>query len=144
VHESDVHVLNTADTINQHYHHSSASPAEPLSLEELQGEHAASMLAVRVARRWVGACVGAWGFTTMAIWALMPLRAPPESGAIGAATIFATFMMIPYAVWVFIPESLKTRSKNARHLIKRETEAMAEFQRLIQLELARRRLGLRR
>lgn len=143
VNDSEVGQLNVAERIVQHYHVEAVAPAAP-SLSALQLAYSTSEETLRQARLWSAVCALPWMGLTAFLWAVLPHQLPPNSGPFDLLVYVMVFAFIPFATRVCMPDQLKAKRDQWRHVIKAEVGSMADLHHQIVREKARLRVLLSR
>ncbi|MCL1552646.1 hypothetical protein [Xanthomonas nasturtii] len=143
VSDSEVGQLNVAEHIVQHYHVESVPPAE-LSLSALQLAYADSEKLLRKARIWSTVCSMPWMALTVFIWFTMPRQLPPSFTPLDHLVYLLVLGFIPIVARFCMPDDLKQKQKQWRHMIKAEAQIMTDLHHRIVREKAQLRVLLRR
>ncbi|KFA30032.1 hypothetical protein [Xanthomonas vasicola] len=139
VNDSEVGQLNVAERIEQHYH-ADTDAFSPPSLSDMQFAYQTSEETLRRARFRSAVCELPWMASTAYIWAVMPHKLPPHSTALDLFVYTLVFAFIPFTTRVFMPDQLKVKRAQWKHVIEVEAQCMKDLHHQIVREQARLRL----
>ncbi|WOB53548.1 hypothetical protein NYR95_19970 [Xanthomonas dyei] len=137
--DSEVGQLNVAERIEQHYHVDTAAFSPP-SLSDMQFAYQTSEDTLRKARFWFAVCESAWMALTAFIWAAMPHQMPPRFTALDQFIYVLVFAFIPFMTRACMPDQLKVKRAQWKHVIEVEAQCMKDLHHQIVREQARLRL----
>ncbi|KFA29294.1 hypothetical protein FQK02_06325 [Xanthomonas vasicola] len=139
VNDSEVGQLNVAERIEQHYH-ADTDAFSPPSLSDMQFAYQTSEATLKKARFWFAVCELPWMGLTAIVWAGMARQLPPHPTALHlfAYTVFLAF--IPFTVRALMPDQLKVKRAQWKHVIEVEAQCMKDLHHQIVREQARLRL----
>lgn len=139
VNDSEVGQLNVAERIEQHYHVDSVAFSPP-SLLDMQFAYQTSEEALRKARFWSAVYELPWMASTACIWAVIARQLPPHSTALHLFVYMLVFAFIPFTARACMPDHLKVKRAQWKHVIEVEAQCMKDLHHQIVREQARLRL----
>ncbi|MGV7197630.1 hypothetical protein [Xanthomonas axonopodis] len=126
VSDSEVGQLNVAGRIVQHYHVESVPSAE-LSLSALQLAYSGSEKLLKKARFRSAVCSLPWMALTGFIWTTMPHQLPSSFTPMDHLVYLLVFAFIPLVSRSCMPDDLKEKQRQWRHVIKAEVQVMTDL-----------------
>lgn len=139
VNDSEVGQLNVAERIEQHYH-VDAVESSPPSLSTMRFAYQTSEATFQKARLWAALCELPWMALTACIWAVMPHQMPPRFTALDQFIYVLVFAVIPLMTRACMPDQLKVKRAQWKHVIEVEDQCMKDLHHQIVREQARLRL----
>lgn len=139
VNDSEVGQLNVAERIEQHYHVDAVALSPP-SLSTMRFAYQTSEATLRKARFWSAVYELPWMALTACIWAVMARQLPSHSTALHLFVYMLVFAFIPFTARACMPDQLKVKRAQWKHVIEVEDHCMKDIHHQIVREQARLRL----
>ncbi|MCC4602925.1 hypothetical protein [Xanthomonas campestris] len=96
--------------------------------------------ALRQARLWSAAYELPWMALTACVWVALPHQMPPRSTALESFIVLLVFAFIPFAARACMPDYLKVKRAQWKHVVDVEARCMKDLHHQIVREQARLRV----